>query len=431
MKFKKIILVLLLFVCSEGLSQSIYDKLSDEEKIYGLSKLWKEIEYNFAFIDQLNFDLDSLYMVTIPKVVNAKNNFEYIAVLSAFMKNFNDGHTAVWTNQFFWDEADYPPLEVKKERGKYLVSKIDESLVDRIPIHSEVLSVDGEDYESASKSRPYGALLGYRDSTSVFTFKTPKGEFVEELIKRNYNASWKKDPIKMVPNFKSIGDKKAYNYQLKNNISILTLNSFRESIIVDSFKTDVKKINMSKALIIDVRENGGGNGDYALELAKHLVKKNYVLTPSWKTRTHNAAQKAWASLNITSPNNPYAKKYKDYYNTYQWEEHQSDSIYISTNIEKIEVPILILIGENTYSAAEDFLIYLASNENIKFIGENSAGSSGQPLTVELPGGSMAKICAKRDALPDGKDYINIGIEPDIKISKDEDALVFALQYLKN
>ena len=66
---------------------------------------------------------------------------------------------------------------------------------------------------------------------------------------------------------------------------------------------------------------------------------------------------------------------------------------------------------------------------IVVIGQNSAGSSGQPLVIELPGGTNARICVKRDALPDGTDYIGFGIEPDIKLKKGDDVLEYALKYL--
>ena len=54
--------------------QDIRDKLSPEEKVYGLSKIWAEVNNNFVFLDKLDFDFDSLYMETIPKVLNAKDN---------------------------------------------------------------------------------------------------------------------------------------------------------------------------------------------------------------------------------------------------------------------------------------------------------------------------------------------------------------------
>jgi len=42
-------------------SNKIPSTLSNNDKVYALSSFWSETKYNFAFIDRLPFDLDSLY----------------------------------------------------------------------------------------------------------------------------------------------------------------------------------------------------------------------------------------------------------------------------------------------------------------------------------------------------------------------------------
>ena len=51
----------------------------------------------------------------------------------------------------------------------------------------------------------------------------------------------------------------------------------------------------------------------------------------------------------------------------------------------------------------------------KVIGEASGGSTGQPLSFELPGGGSGRICTKRDTYPDGKEFVGVGIQPDIVV----------------
>ena len=41
--------------------------------------------------------------------------------------------------------------------------------------------------------------------------------------------------------------------------------------------------------------------------------------------------------------------------------------------------------------------------------------SPQPLPLELPGGGRANICTKRDTYPDGREFVGIGIPPDIVV----------------
>jgi len=49
----------------------------------------------------------------------------------------------------------------------------------------------------------------------------------------------------------------------------------------------------------------------------------------------------------------------------------------------------------------------------KIIGEPTAGSTGQPLFFDLPGGGRARVCTKRDSYPDGKEFVGVGVQPDM------------------
>ncbi|HEY2582532.1 MAG TPA: S41 family peptidase, partial [Mucilaginibacter sp.] len=132
----------------------------------------------------------------------------------------------------------------------------------------------------------------------------------------------------------------------------------------------------------------------------------------WKARTHNSAKKAWASAN-----KQFAKTdtLTEYLTRNSWEMHPGDTINISDAIQRLKMPIYVLTSKNTFSAAEDFLIYLNGSKNITRVGQNTAGSSGQPLFFNIPKGFIVRICSKRDAFPDGTDFIGIGIKPDVYV----------------
>ena len=51
----------------------------------------------------------------------------------------------------------------------------------------------------------------------------------------------------------------------------------------------------------------------------------------------------------------------------------------------------------------------------KVIGEASGGSTGQPLMFDLPGGGFGRVCTERDTYPDGKEFVGVGIQPDIVV----------------
>lgn len=159
-----------------------------------------------------------------------------------------------------------------------------------------------------------------------------------------------------------------------------------------------------------------------------------------KSRLHIPAYKAWGKFveSKDTLNNEWAKKsllsFQDKY-IYEFDYHP---YLIKLKAKRIVVPTVILIGHNTGSAAEDFLISADNQKHMIKIGENSFGSTGQPLMFELPGGGFARICTKQDTYPDGREFVGYGIKPDIEIKATFTDYLFekdpeldkALEYLK-
>jgi C-terminal processing protease CtpA/Prc len=49
------------------------------------------------------------------------------------------------------------------------------------------------------------------------------------------------------------------------------------------------------------------------------------------------------------------------------------------------------------------------------IGEPTGGSTGQPLIFDLPGGGYARVCSKHDRYPDGKEFVGVGVQPNVVV----------------
>ena len=74
-------------------------------------------------------------------------------------------------------------------------------------------------------------------------------------------------------------------------------------------------------------------------------------------------------------------------------------------------PVLVLTGAATFSAAEDFAVAFDGMQRGTLVGEATAGSTGQPLFIKLPGGGAARICTKQDSYPDGRPFVGVGVQP--------------------
>ena len=109
--------------------------ISDEQKIYELSLIWKEAEYNFAFWNKINdkVNWDEEYKQALKRVLKTKNLYEYYMELSRFISKLKDGHTFIYfpkevqkDTQYF----SYLPISTDFIEGKIVNDCVDDSVKD-------------------------------------------------------------------------------------------------------------------------------------------------------------------------------------------------------------------------------------------------------------------------------------------------------------
>ena len=79
----------------------------------------------------------------------------------------------------------------------------------------------------------------------------------------------------------------------------------------------------------------------------------------------------------------------------------------------LQGPVVVMLNERTASAAEDFLNMMRFNTKAVFIGNNSYGSTGIPLSYKLKSGGLVRICSRHSLLLNNEEFTNKGIAPDI------------------
>ena len=106
----------------------------------------------------------------------------------------------------------------------------------------------------------------------------------------------------------------------------------------------------------------------------------------------------------------------------RWLSHQTMLIneYRLTPIEpdarkRYTGPLVILTGPNTMSTSEDFLVPLDYSGRALIVGEPTAGTTGNPVNVRLPGGAILRVCSLWSTYPDGREFVGRGIEPHVVV----------------
>ena len=383
--------------------------LSDEEKIFGLSKCWSEAKYNFVYFDKLAFDWDSLYQATIPIVLATQNDFEYYRELQRFVATLRDGHTKVgwnWNRSDLWDNWATIPIITRLIDGKMIVTDVlnDDLKHQGIKRGLEIIKINGIDaheYVSTnikpfvfSSTEQWTDLLAYgtygRDATRgkksesiQLTFKDDANLIFDATISRSLSEN-------------SLPQTPLFDFTLlEGNIGLLKIADFWSDNYTALFDSIYKKIVTTDALIIDIRGNGGGNTNNAVYILSHLTNKKFMMS-AWSSPRYIPAFASW--------NRP-----TEWYIGDSWEARpaKKKTIY--------KKPIALLIDESTFSAAEDFCVGFRSINRGTIIGTASGGSTGNPMGFALPGGGWVLFCSKKDTYPDGTEFVGVGILPDIEV----------------
>lgn len=191
---------------------------------------------------------------------------------------------------------------------------------------------------------------------------------------------------------------------LSDNIGYVYLGSFEDNLGEGNIGEVLDYLSPCNALIIDIRNNGGGQLTEAQKLAAHFT--DTPLTAGYMRHKTGAAHDDFSD----------------------W---QSVTIKPSAGI-RWHKPVCILTNRSVYSAANEFVKYMKAigNNNLQLgsptlitiVGDSTGGGSGMPYSNELPNGWAIRMsaCPMYD---NQKQCTEFGISPDVSITlTQEDAL---------
>jgi hypothetical protein len=426
-----LLLALVLGISPTVLSQGAAEvQLTDEDKLYGLSLAWKEVSYNFAFFDQVpDLDWDVEYRSAIPRVLASKSTLEYYRELQRLLALLKEGHTdVVPPRELRRANGAVPALELEEIERRAVIVNTTTDRRDEIPIGSELLEIDGFSVDDCLRRKifPYmsastehglwrrairghrwtalGLLVGAPGTTISLRIETSTGEIrtteMQRLTTRDAPVDWIKPSRNERPVFEF--------HWLDDGVAYAALNTFNTEEVTEAFESALPEFRKARAIVLDIRDNGGGSSTNGWNIGRHFADAS-VQTSIWKSPQHVAVFKAWRR---------FAKSEEriaqlDRHAWYEGDESHVDP----AEDDPLKVPVAVLVGSSTYSAAEDFLVFMRQLPHVVFVGTTSAGSTGQPLTIDLPGGGAAGITSKRDSMPDGTEFVGYGVAPHVPVEQ--------------
>lgn len=365
--------------------------MTQEERILGFATVWSTAKYNFAYWDQLPGEewWDAQFATYLPQVIAATDDADYWQLMQRFGCLLADGHTGVYLPAYLRQGQAQPPVRIAAIEGQAVV--MDEG---ELPRGSIILTVDGA---------PAAAVRARMQETLQSSTTQSSAQLSAEYILRG-PADSEVDVVVQLPD----GDTRTCTlrraeglparlpfvaHDLGGGIWHVELNTYATMETADQFHAHFASFNGVRALILDVRENGGGSGTVGHSILARLLSE---------------------PCHVSAVRLPlYCPTFRAWGLSQRWLSRPVGSIQPDTSRPRFDGPVAALSGPSTGSAAEDFLVAFQDSRRGLIIGGPSCGSTGQPLYVQLPGGGAFRVCTKRDTHPDGTPFVGRGIQPDL------------------
>lgn len=228
-----------------------------------------------------------------------------------------------------------------------------------------IVKVDGIEYTGKDMTEASNKIKG------------PEGTKVKLVIEREGKQ------LELEISRKKITTNPVISEKLESNIGYLQITSFDEGTAKD-FKTKFENLKNQgiTSLIIDLRNNGGGIVDEALDIADYIVPKGKDLLITVDKNKKEEISKA-----------------------------EDDVI--------IDMPIIVLVNENTASSSEILAGALKDLKEATIVGTTTYGKGVIQQILTLKNGAGLKVTVEEYYTPNRTKINKVGIEPDHKVELPE------------
>ena len=179
---------------------------------------------------------------------------------------------------------------------------------------------------------------------------------------------------------------------LDDNIGYIRYASFASPVGEGNMDDCFSYLALCRGLIIDIRNNGGGELTTAERLAARFVQEKTLV--SYMQHKTGTGHSDFSQLEA---------RYLEPSSNLRW--HKG---------------VCVLTNRSVFSAANDFAVMMHALPNVKLVGDHTGGGSGMPMSSSLPNGWSVRYSAC-PIYDKNKQQTEFGIDPDVSVSLTDDA----------
>ena len=359
-----------------------------EGRLVVFDDVWETIEDQYYDPNFRGVDWQAKRTSFRPAAAKANTSQEFYELMRQMIASLRDAHTRVYSpdEKFDWWNPRFVTIGVgvREIEGLPLVVQVEpNSAAARTDIRpgDAIVSVDNvpvrEFIEQRLKASGSDDRARYRSIATLFD--GPPGSSVQ-IAWSNREGKTKSATLQRYWSQRQLG----FSTHKKGKLAILRIDAFTQSLALDFSKALPSALEDAEAVVLDLRANGGGDAEAMADVASLFLADGINLG--------RFADRSGAAFELQT----YSKR-----------------IWRVPQLSKVKLPLVVLTGESTSSAAEIMVAALQAGQRARVIG---ASTCGCVLAIRsrhaLPDGGLLDVSEFDYRTADGVRLQDRGVLPD-------------------
>ena len=346
-----------------GDDASVVSTTTPEGRLAVFDDVWETIEDHYYDPRFRGIDWQAKRVAFRPAAAKAAGTHEFYELMRQMIASLRDAHTRVYSpdEKFDWWNPRFVTIgvAVRDVAGVPVVVQVDQNSAaakTEVRVGDAIVSVDDVPVAKFVKQRLEGFGADADESTRYRSvanlFDGPAGS----LVKIAWSNRAGKVKSAVLPRYWS-ERQLGFSTQRKGKLAILRLDVFTQTTALEFSKVLTSALDGAEGVVLDLRGNGGGDAEAMADVASLFLDDGVNLG--------RFADRSGAAFELQT----YSKRL--------WRVPQL----------RIKLPLVVLTGESTSSAAEIMVAALQAKGRARVIGANTCG--------------CVLAIRNRHALPDG------------------------------